>query len=134
MSLSISPHPPGRCAPISFRPAAEGRFPGVLLYSEIFQVTQPVRRIATQLAGNGYVVAVPEIYHEYEPLGTVLGYEQSGSDRGNALKTTKPLSAFDDDARTVLSHLASRYRLHRAPRCYGHLHRRSPRLSCRHEP
>lgn len=91
-----------------FRPAVEGRFPGVLLYSEIFQVTAPVRRIAAQLAGYGYVVAVPEIYHEYEALGTVLAYDQAGSDRGNALKTTKPLSAYDEDARAVLGHLASR--------------------------
>jgi carboxymethylenebutenolidase len=26
-----------------FRPAAEGRYPGLLLYSEIFQVTGPIR-------------------------------------------------------------------------------------------
>ncbi|HTV09990.1 MAG TPA: dienelactone hydrolase family protein [Candidatus Aquilonibacter sp.] len=90
------------------RPAAEGRFPGVVFYSEIFQMTGPVRRLAAQLAGHGYVVAAPEIYHEYEPAGTVLGYDQAGSDRGNALKTTKRLGAFDDDARAVLEHLAGR--------------------------
>jgi carboxymethylenebutenolidase len=90
------------------RPAAEGRFPGVLLYSEIFQVTEPVRRLAAQLAGHGYVVAVPEIYHEYEPAGTVLKYDQEGSDRGNALKTTKPVSGYDNDARAVLRHLTER--------------------------
>ena len=28
------------------RPAAEDRYPGVLFYSEIFQVTEPVRRLA----------------------------------------------------------------------------------------
>ena len=72
-------------------PQGEGRYPGVLFYSEIFQVTEPIRRQAAQLAGHGYVVAVPEIYHEYEPLGTVLKYDQEGSDRGNALKTTKPV-------------------------------------------
>jgi carboxymethylenebutenolidase len=90
------------------RPAAEGRYPGVLFYTEIFQVTEPVQRLAAQLAGHGYVVAVPEIYHEYEPLGTVLKYDQEGSDRGNALKTTKPVRGFDDDARVVLAHLAQR--------------------------
>ena len=50
-----------------FRPVAEGRYPGLLLYSEIFQLTDPVRRMAAWLAGNGFVVAVPEIYHELEP-------------------------------------------------------------------
>src|ERR1700753_1744396 len=90
------------------RPAAEGKYPGVVLYSEIFQITAPVRRIAAQLAGHGYVVAVPEIYHEFEPAGTVLAYDQAGSDRGNALKTTKPVRGFDDDAHVVLAHLAQR--------------------------
>jgi len=53
-----------------FRPAVDGVFPGVLLFSEIYQVTAPIRRLAAMLAGNGYVVAVPEVYHEYEPAGT----------------------------------------------------------------
>ena len=33
-----------------FRPAAPGRYPGLLLYSEIFQVTGPIRRTAALLA------------------------------------------------------------------------------------
>src|ERR1700709_1380363 len=88
------------------RPAAPGRYPGILLYSEIFQVTAPIHRTAVQIAGHGYVVAVPEIYHEFEPAGTVLKYDQAGSDRGNELKTTKELKSYDDDARAVLKHLA----------------------------
>jgi carboxymethylenebutenolidase len=51
---------------------------------------------------------VPEVYHEYEPLGSVLKYDQAGSDRGNALKTTKPLKGYDDDARAVLDYLKTR--------------------------
>ena len=97
------------------RPAAPGKYPGIVFYSEIFQVTGPIHRAAVQLAGHGYVVAIPEIYHEYEPAGTVLKYDQEGSDRGNVLKTTKPLQAFDDDARAVLAHLVSR------PDCTGKL-------------
>ena len=98
-----------------FRPAAPGRYPGILLYSEIFQVTAPIRRTAAFLAGHGFVVAVPEIYHEFEPAGAVLAYDQAGADRGNALKTTKELSAYDADARAVLAYLKS----HDA--CNGHL-------------
>src|SRR5277367_6868852 len=96
-----------------FRPAAEGKYPAVILFSEIFQATGPMRRFAAFIAGHGYIVAVPEVYHEYEPLGTVLAYDQAGSDRGNVLKTTKPVQAYDDDARGVLAHLASR------PDCNG---------------
>ena len=97
------------------RPSAPGRFPGILMYSEIFQMTAPIHRTAVQLASNGYVVAVPEIYHEYEPAGTIFAYDQAGSDRGNELKTTKPVAAYDSDARAVLEHLAGR------PDCTGRL-------------
>jgi carboxymethylenebutenolidase len=91
-----------------FRPVAAGRYPGIVFYSEIFQVTGPIRRTAAMLAGHGYIVAVPEIYHEFEAAGTVLAYDQAGSDRGNQLKTTKELASYDADARAVLDHLKSR--------------------------
>ncbi len=89
-----------------FHPAAEGRFPGVILYSEIFQMTEPIRRFASFLAGHGYLVAVPEVYHELEAPGTVLPYDQAGSDRGNHDKYAKTLAAYDDDARSLLAHMA----------------------------
>ena len=88
-----------------FRPTAPGKYPGVVLYSEIFQVTGPIRRAAAMLAGHAYVVAVPEIYHELEPAGTVLAYDQAGADRGNAHKIAKEISSYDDDARAVLAYL-----------------------------
>ena len=91
-----------------FRPAAPGKYPGIVFYSEIFQVTAPIRRTAAQLAGQGYTVAVPEVYHEYEPAGSVLAYDQAGSDRGNALKTTKPVAAYDSDARAAIDYLLAR--------------------------
>ena len=97
--------PTGPMRTYLFRPAAEGRYPGILMFSEIFQVTGPIRRTAALLAGHGLVVAVPEIYHEFEPAGTVLAYDQAGADRGNALKTTKELSSYDTDARAVLDFL-----------------------------
>jgi len=97
------------------RPAAPGHYPGIVFYSEIFQITTPIRRTAAMLAGHGYIVAMPEIYHEFEPAGTVFAYDQAGSDRGNVLKTTKELSSYDADARAALDHLKSR------PDCTGHL-------------
>lgn len=79
------------------RPAREGRFPAVILYSEIYQVTAPIERLAAMIAGQGYLVAIPEVYHEYEPAGRVLAYDKPGTDRGNELKYTKPVAAFDSD-------------------------------------
>ncbi|QNT77724.1 dienelactone hydrolase family protein [Entomobacter blattae] len=99
--------PTGPMRTYIFRPADEGRsYPGVVYFSEIFQLTDPIRRFASFIAGQGYVVAVPEVYHEYEPAGTVLGYDQVGADRGNELKYRKPLKAYDDDATAVLKWLA----------------------------
>ena len=91
-----------------YRPKAAGRRPGVLLFSEIFQRTAPIGRMAALLAGNGYVVAVPEIFHELLAPGTVLGYDQAGADAGNAHKIGKTVAAYDEDARIVLDHLAER--------------------------
>ena len=53
------------------------------------------------------MVAVPEIYHELEPAGTVLAYDDAGAARGNELKITKELSSYDADARALLAHLRS---------------------------
>jgi carboxymethylenebutenolidase len=97
------------------RPVAEGRYPGLVLFSEIFQVTGPIRRAAALLAGHGFIVAVPEIFHELEEPGTVLAYDQAGADRGNADKVSKELSSYDDDARVTLSYL----KMH--PKCTGKL-------------
>jgi len=99
------PTPSGPMRTFVFRPTAPGQYPGILLFSEIFQVTGPIRRTAAFFAGHGFIVAVPEIYHEYEPAGTALAYDSAGADRGNALKTTKPLDAYDADARAVLKYL-----------------------------
>jgi carboxymethylenebutenolidase len=77
-------------------PAAPGRYPGLLLFSEILQVTGPIRRTVAFLAGHGYTVAVPEIFHELEDgPGVVLAY--------------------DADARAVLDFLSNH------PSCTGQL-------------
>lgn len=90
-----------------FRPARAGRWPGVLLYSEIFQVTGPIRRLAAGIAGHGFAVAVPEVYHEFLPPGEVLAYDQAGSDKGNELKYAKELASYDADARALAAFLSA---------------------------
>jgi carboxymethylenebutenolidase len=91
-----------------FRPAVDFRAPAIVLYSEIFQVTGPIRRTAAIFAGQGYLVAVPEVYHELEPAGTVLAYDQAGADVGNAHKYGKALSSYDEDARALIEYLKGR--------------------------
>ena len=96
-----------------FRPKAAGRYPGIIFYSEIFQMTGPIKRFAAFLAGHGYLVAVPEVYHELEPAGTVLAYDQAGSDKGNVDKYAKTLASYDADSRALVDMLLAR------PDCTG---------------
>lgn len=67
------------------------------------------------LASHGFVVAVPEIYHELEPAGTVLAYDEAGAELGNRHKITKTLSSYDADACAALEFLKS------SPHCTGKL-------------
>lgn len=86
-----------------FRPVGEGRYPVIVLYSEIYQMTAPIERLAAMIAGQGMIVAVPEVYHEYEAPGTVLSYDKVGTDRGNALKYEKPVGQYDSDLVSLIA-------------------------------
>ena len=88
-----------------YRPNAPGRVPGLVLYSEIYQETGPIKRSALRMAAHGYLVAVPEVFHEHEPLGTVLAYDKEGTDKGNRYKYATSLSSYDNDCALVLDHL-----------------------------
>jgi carboxymethylenebutenolidase len=100
--------PTGPMRALVMRPSAAGKYPGIVLYSKIFQITGPIRRTAALIAGHGYVVAVPEIYHELEPAGSVLAYDQAGAEKGNAHKIAKEIASYDGDARATLDYLKSR--------------------------
>jgi len=78
--------PTGPMRSYVFRPSAGGQYPGVLLYSEIFQVTGPIRRTA----------------------GAMLPYDQAGADIGNAHKIGKEIAAYDSDSRAALDYLKTR--------------------------
>jgi len=91
------------------------QFPGIVMFSEIYQVTCPIHRTAAMLAGQGYVVALPEIYHEFEAPGVAYNYDTAGTERGNTLKTTKELAHYDADARAALDMLTKH------PHCNGRL-------------
>jgi carboxymethylenebutenolidase len=82
--------------------------PSVILYSEIYQVTGPIRRLAARLAGEGFEVLVPEVYHEYLEPGTVLEYSGMGTERGNLLNFEKPIAGFDTDVRALIDWITAR--------------------------
>ncbi|KAJ7070981.1 dienelactone hydrolase [Mycena amicta] len=84
----------------------QARFPGVVVFSEIYQVTGPVERFAGAIASQGYVVACPSTYHEF--VGPeALSYDVEGTDRGNKYKIEKTVSAYDEDATSAVDLLIS---------------------------
>jgi carboxymethylenebutenolidase len=85
-----------------FKPKNKGQYPAIIFYSEIFQLTSPIERTAAIMAGHGFVVLVPEVFHELNPIGTVLGYDDAGKDKGNDDKWAKPLEHHDSDTQALV--------------------------------
>jgi carboxymethylenebutenolidase len=89
-------------------PGAPGSYPGVVFYTDIFQLTEPSLRWAVRLAGYGFVVATPEIYHRLEAPGTVLEFDDEGKTRGQADAEATPVANFDQDIAAALAWLGER--------------------------
>src|SRR5215210_9502126 len=86
-------------------PRSGGPHPGVVFYADIFQLTEPTLRWAVRLAGYGFLVAVPEIYHRLEPAGTVLEFDDEGKVRGQGDADATPTADFDADIDAALGWL-----------------------------
>jgi carboxymethylenebutenolidase len=82
----------------------DAKFPGCVVFSEIYQVTGPVERcvaiinrckssyhilIQSRFGGNiaseGYIVALPCVFHEFEGPEPI-SYDTQGTDKGNSYK------------------------------------------------
>ena len=111
--ITTIPTPTGGMRCKIFKPVAEGEYPCVIFYSEIFQITAPIERSAKMMAGHGFVVVVPEVFHELNPEGTVLAYDDAGKDKGNADKFAKPLEQHDSDTAALIEYLSTQ------PYCKG---------------
>jgi carboxymethylenebutenolidase len=92
-------------------PAANGKYPGIICYSDIFQLTGPMVRASTRLAGYGFVTATPEIYHRIEPPGSVIPFDDAGRTRGLDDATKTPVAHFDQSRRAALDYLTAHPRV-----------------------
>jgi carboxymethylenebutenolidase len=54
------------------------------------------------LASHGFVVLVPEVFHELNEIGTVLNYDDAGRDKGNADKSEKDVQSYDTDNQAMI--------------------------------
>ncbi|HEY8078379.1 MAG TPA: dienelactone hydrolase family protein, partial [Labilithrix sp.] len=87
-------------------PKSGAKHPGILLYSDIFQLTGPQIRMSMRLAGHGFVVVTPEIWHRVEAPGTAIPFDDAGRTRAldDAKKTA--VAEMDVDCRAALDWLA----------------------------
>lgn len=86
-------------------PIGDGPWPGVLFFSDIYQLGDPMIRLANRLAGYGYLVAAPEIFHRTELVGTVIEPDDLGRLRGNDNARRTSIEAYDADAKEALAWL-----------------------------
>jgi carboxymethylenebutenolidase len=95
-------------------PQGAGTYPGILCYSDIFQLTAPMLRACVRLAGYGFVAAAPEIYHRVEPPGSVIPFDDGGRNRGLEDAAKTPVAHFDEDRRAALDYLTKHPRVARS--------------------
>ncbi|ELR97443.1 dienelactone hydrolase family protein [Gloeocapsa sp. PCC 73106] len=87
-------------------PAVSGKYPGIIFYSDIYQLGGPMLRLANYLAGYGYVVVAPEIFHRQLPIGTAIEPNDLGRIQGNEAARLTSLSEFDADAHALIDFLS----------------------------
>jgi carboxymethylenebutenolidase len=67
-----APTPAGPMAVLRKRPAAEGDWPRVVMFHDGPGVRNATHEFSAKLAGEGYEVVVPDLYHRH---GRMIGYE-----------------------------------------------------------
>jgi carboxymethylenebutenolidase len=86
-------------------PSSPGVYPGIIFYSDIYQLGGAMIRLANYLAGYGYVVAAPEIFHRTETVGLVIEPDDIGRMRGNDNARRTAIAHYDADCRAVIEFL-----------------------------
>lgn len=86
-------------------PKTAGLYPGIVFYTDIYQLGGAMIRLANHLAGYGYVVAAPEIFHRIEPIGLAIEPDDLGRMRGNDDARRTAIADYDADCRAVIEFL-----------------------------
>ena len=89
------------------KPEGEGKWPGVLVFQEIFGVNHHIRSVADRVAAEGYVALAPEIFHRTAP-GIELKYDAEGLGKGIELMMKVKASEVMADAAAAMQTLKAR--------------------------
>lgn len=93
---------------VVLRPHGPASWPGIVLYSDIFQLTASTLRTARRFASAGLVVCVPEIYPHGQLAGVALPFDDAGKAAGQAGADATTTAQFDADRDAVLTYLQAR--------------------------
>ena len=114
------PSADGDIRSVVISPVDGGRGHGVVLYTDIFQLTESTLRTARRLASSGFVVCVPEIYPHGELAGVALEIDEPGKPAGLAAAAATTTAQFDADRAAVLDYLVPQVTtLHATGFCLG---------------
>ena len=89
------------------RPSAEGTYPAVIVYMEIFGVNSHIRDVTERVAREGYVAVAPDYFHRTGP-GVEYAYDEQGMGKGMALMGQLKADEMIADANATLQALRSR--------------------------
>jgi len=78
-------------------------------------IATAIQRMAREFAGHGFIVVVPEIFHEHLEAGAVLPADPKGTEQGTQYKKTTKMSTYANDLDELIKHLNN------YPRCSGRL-------------
>jgi carboxymethylenebutenolidase len=102
------PGPDGDIRTVVISPVGGSQGRGVLLYTDIFQLTESTLRTARRLASAGFAVFVPEIYPHGELAGVALEFDDAGKQAGMAGAARTTTAQFDSDRIAVLDFMEHR--------------------------
>ncbi|AGL19844.1 dienelactone hydrolase family protein [Actinoplanes sp. N902-109] len=104
----LIPAPEGDIRSALIRPVGDSPLPGLLLYTDIFQLTESTLRTARRFASAGFVVCVPEIYPHGPLAGVALEFDDAGKQAGLDGAAGTTTAQFDADRTAALDYLENR--------------------------
>ncbi len=85
----------GDCQTHVLTPDGEGPWPAVIIYMDAGGIRPALLDMAARLAGNGYVVLVPDLFYRFGPYGPLVPKELFAS--GDFMAVIGPLMATTDN-------------------------------------
>jgi carboxymethylenebutenolidase len=114
----------GKCDAVLFYPTGGGTWPAVMIWPDIMSLRPAFRDIGKRLAGEGYVVFIPNIYYRAKKAPVVGDNFNFARDRAQ-LPATPALDKVDQDFTTFLAFIDSQPQTNKAKKmgvqgyCWG---------------